>query len=73
MGLRCPVDAPEAAALKGDIVGHNARRRIAPRPKVYEGKSGLALPAYRNTAKFFKRLVAVGIEAVPAFPLAGRQ
>jgi len=52
---------------KGDIVGHNAMYRIAPCPKVYEGGAGLVLPAYRNTAKLFGRMVAVGIQAVPDF------
>lgn len=52
---------------KDDIVGHNAMYRIAPCPKVYEGGAGLVLPAYRNTAQLFGRMVARGIEAVPRF------
>lgn len=51
----------------GDIVGHNSMYRIAPCPKVYEGGAGLVLPAYRNTAKLFERMIALGIEAVPRF------
>jgi hypothetical protein len=51
----------------GDIVGHNAMYRIAPCPKVYEGGASLVLPAYRNTAKLFERMVVLGIKAVPRF------
>ena len=56
-----------ARTPKGDIVGHNATYRIAPCPKVYESGAGLVLPAYRNTAKLFQRMVAAGIQAAPDF------
>lgn len=56
-----------ARTPKGDIVGHNAMYRIAPCPKVYEGGAAMVLPAYRNTAKLFSRMVATGIQAVPVF------
>lgn len=51
----------------GDIVGHLAMYRIAPCPKVYEGGASMVLPAYRNTAKLFERMVMLGIKTVPRF------
>jgi hypothetical protein len=51
----------------GDIVGHLAMYRIAPCPKVYEGGAAMVLPAYRNTAKVFERMVVLGIKTCPAY------
>lgn len=56
-----------ARTASGDIVGHLAMYRIAPCPKVYEGGAAMVLPAYRNTAKLFERMVVLGIKTCPAY------
>jgi hypothetical protein len=52
-----------ARTAGGRVVGHNGMFSSDPcNPNIYETGSGVVLPEYRNTAKLFSRMVAMGEE-----------